>query len=100
LFQLYDGDVQRRRRWVVLFLRAQHREELMSWVPPLGFIYWSGANKVFEWGWTDWVGVSAFLLIAAFVVFGVMAIRRGASPLRVLDKTANLVRAALRAHRD
>jgi hypothetical protein len=49
-----------------------------------------------EWDWTDWVGACLFLLVAALVVTGGIALIRGANPLRVMSEFGKAVRTTLR----
>ena len=60
-----------------------------------GFIVY-GPDWLLKWEWSDWVGLGVILLIVAFIATAIFALRHGAAPLKVLDKTADLVRAALR----
>jgi hypothetical protein len=43
---------------------------------------WHGGS--FEWGWTDWLGLIALTMAAAFLVTVIVALRRGEPPLKVL----------------
>ena len=50
----------------------------------------------FEWGWQDWMGLAAIILVVTFTWVVVRAIRSGVAPLRVLREIAKAVTAIIR----
>ena len=47
----------------------------------------------FDWGWTDWLGLAAILLVVAFVYAAIKALASKIDPLKVMRE----IRAALSA---
>jgi uncharacterized membrane protein len=49
----------------------------------------SGASV--EWYWTDWLGLIALLIAIAFVLTVIVALLKGAEPLKVLRQVSGML---------
>jgi hypothetical protein len=54
----------------------------------------------FDWGWTDWLGAVLVLLAVTFFLAVIVALWRGESALKVLDRIGRVLTAGIRQKSD
>jgi hypothetical protein len=63
-------------------LSATSRE--VSWVSQLDAVHIDINGNIFDWTWTDWLGLSILLLVLTVVFLAFVAVRQNKNPLTII----------------